>query len=74
MTNPLSHAIYGADSPDMFRIQLHDLLEKAQSAAHSRVSKAQEALQELSQIIEQIPPRQGINVCPRANSPFSGST
>ena len=63
MANSLSHTGHGADSSDILRIELHDLLEKAHCVAHSRLSKAQEALKELRQIIEQIPPRKGMNVC-----------
>lgn len=54
--------VHGADGPNILRLQLHDLLERAKCTTQPGMSKAQDAVQELRQIIEQIPPRDGMNV------------
>lgn len=62
VTDTLSQIGRGVDSSNVLRLQLHDLLEKAHCKAQSRMTKAQDAVQELRRIIEQIPPRDRISV------------
>jgi hypothetical protein len=62
MTDALRQSDHGADGTNILSLQLHELLEKTQRTAQCRMSKAQNALQQLRQIIEQIPPRDGMSV------------
>lgn len=68
--NAMSKIGDGAESSNVLSLQLHDLLEKAHYAARSRMAKTQDVLQELSRIIEQIPPCERTNVRIEPNEPL----
>ena len=73
VTNLSSQIGLGPESSNILRLQLHDLLEKVHHMARSRMTKAQDAVQELRRMIEQIPSSARISVCVKP-SHFFGHT
>lgn len=52
----------GAENSNILGLQLQELLEKERRTTQARVANAQDVVQELKQIIEQIPPREKMRV------------
>ena len=52
----------GAENSSVLGLQLQELLEKAYRTAQARMTATHDAIQELRQIIEQIPPRERMPV------------
>ena len=55
----------------MLGLQLQELLEREHRTAEARIAKAQDTIQELKQIIEQIPPREKMRVGFETSSCFA---
>lgn len=62
VTDALSQIGYGAENSGVLGLQLQKLLEKARRTDQARMTNAQDVVQELKQIIEQIPPRERMRV------------
>lgn len=62
VTDALRQIGCGTESSSVLGLQLQELLEKARRTAQARMTNAQDALQELRRIIEQIPPRERMRV------------
>lgn len=62
MIDPLSQLGCRAKISNILGLRLQELLEREHHSAQARIAKAQDAIQELKQIIEQIPPREKMSV------------